>query len=313
MKTSSNRIWLIETLSIAVVLFTLTGCGQNIFKGLAGAPVITDSHELINMGNYTAAITQADVVINNPDSTPIAKQAAYTDKAIAIMGKNDMTFGKIATIFSKLSTAFDAGESATTVIDSSFFAEISAMSEEDAFESAKALNAANALSEVSASSIRTSAISLELPPDLSKNEQATRGWVNFAAVYKMADRYLDLDDISKAKLDPTVTGNSNITVLRYLFTGDESTEYFFENCHDAFLKSGILTESQKATFQDAAITVWNLGRLLDAYEDNTVFEMKDLDGRSLNVYTTPTAFSGGDSNKEKLLSEALEHIYEYAK
>lgn len=293
-------------------ILCLAGCGTNIFKGLSDEQLPKDTTKLIETGHYEEAIQAADAIIESSETTVEEKQKAYADKGLAILGKNNVSLGVIASTVGDYTTASDFLNGGLAKLTSQLL-----ISNNDAIESADMLNAAFELSQsgtVTPSIRIMSSLPALLAPSLNKTAQFNRAFANATVVVKMGTRYLDITEEGVTLNSTAKAGDLTITdVFLYLNSGVRNVYYYSINAYDAAIKSNALTQSQLNAVKNALEANYNMHKLYKAYENNTAFTMVDIQDQNLNVYTSAT-FSGvtGEA-RETLLKEALRAIYNHYK
>lgn len=310
MNKIKNCIRVGKTIIPILLLLCLTSCGTNIFKELTDEQLPNDTTALIESGHYEEAIAKADQIIDDANASLEEKQKAYADKGLAILGKNNISLGQIASVAGDFSTASDFLNGGLEQLTRKL-----PISSIDAQESADMLNAAYALSESGTitPSMGLSEVS-SIAPSLNNNAQFRRAFANATVVIKMATYYLDitengatLNSLAKAS-DLTLTD-----VFLYLNQAPRGVYYYSINAYDAAVKSNALTQSQLSSATDAIEAAYNMNELYKAYINGTTFTIKNRNGQNLNIYTSDTFFGLTGNAKETLLKDALKEIYNYYK
>lgn len=312
MKAIVSRMWLIEAITLVIVLFTLTGCGQNIFKGMVPKATITDTRQLVDSGQYSDAIVQANKVITSTSATDAQKQTAYQDKGIAILAQNKLTFGKTVTLANQLSEALKSTDAASSNL-SVLKEETNSISLADAIESADALNEADRLGSISSSSLRTQSTSLLFAVPLSENVQLTRAFANRVVVQRLLLYATNVDDINSPQLNTDHFGTVG-EALTYLCGSNRGLYYYMSNSRDAYIKANCLNSSDLKLLDKAYTGTLNTKALYVAFSTGTKFRVVNFDGSNADYYTMENAFSGKQTAAEdKELKEALGKIRDYVK
>jgi len=300
----------------------LSGCGQNIFKGLAGDPN-RSSEELLKRGDFSAAIQKSDETLQRVQTGSEA-QNALAIKATAILGQNSSLPKDALQVVSDLTK--DTSANIVSSISNSL--PISATS---AAQAADLLNYADALSSstniivipteianlLSLSAIQRP-ISIQgvtnntLSASLNSTAQFRRGFANGTVVVKLVTQYLDITvDPNSASasvtLNATAISESKTArdVVLYLHNPPKSTLYYAENGLDAFEKSGALTTDQLKPFKRIKLLGINFDalRTIALNNDSGSFVLKDEYGATITgskAFST-TFFSGSGTAATKYI------------
>ncbi len=259
-----------------MVAATLSGCGQNIFKGLAGTAARTASEEL-KAGNYDAAISQADTTINSNPAVDTL-QTAYSIKGTAILMKYQ------SLPIHLFQTVIDLSNNPGTNIISAFL-ETLPIDLQNANLAADALNTANTLS--STTNLTISSIT-SVAPSLNSTAQLNRTIANTSVVIKMLTRYLDIGtDGSVSKNTIAISnGISMADIINYITTPPKSLTYYANSAVDAGTASGIFTDSQLIILDRVSMFGNNLNQLRNIVTNGNdgTFELVDETGTVIVGY-----------------------------
>ncbi len=287
---------------IAILPVMLSACGQNIFKGLAGDPE-RSSEDLLKRGDFSAAIHQAEAVIQRVQTGSDA-QDAVSVKATAIMGQNnslpqntlqavvDLSKDASANIVTQLNNSLPISPSASIVVADllNYANDLSTSTNINVIpaEIASLLGISSASRPISIQTV-TSVPNLALSPSLNSSTQFRRGVANATVVVKMVTLYLDItvDSTTTVTLNSTAI-SSSVTprdVVIYLGTSARGVAYYGDNAIDAFQKSGVLTTNQLNSLTNLKTIGTNLRNLYAvAVASNTgTFTLKDRNGSTVST------------------------------
>jgi hypothetical protein len=290
---------------IATIPLCLAGCGQNIFKGLAGEPSRT-ADEQLKQGNFQAAIDQADQLISNGVSGE-ALQEAYSTKGAAILAQNkNLPYNGIQKI---IDLSKDPSANIVDTLDG-----VSSISPSAAAEAADCLNIADALG--TSGDIQTSSIANPvLSPSLNSTAQLNRAFANGTVVVKMLTRYLDISvdgsDLSVTRNSLSIESSLSIeNIISYLYSPPKTVQYYATNAVDAAVKGNILTNDQTTVLRRLKIIGVNMAQLKAIVDNNNAgsFRLKDENGDDVTDASTITFNSGVDGTQDSKYIDALQQI-----
>ena len=303
------------SLCVMSLALAVSGCEQNVFKGLVKDTTPKDTKTLIESGNYTEAIQKADEVINNSASTTEQKQNAYVDKGTALLGKNNVEFANILSVVSDLTK--------DTIDTQSVFnktKEVLPISVTDAQDSADAFNLAYELGLSSHVTLRLSSSLIgtnSIIASLNETTQYRRGVANATVVIKMATRYLDINNDgsnTSATLNALAVEENKtwVDVLLYLSNPPKEIFYYASNAYEGFKKSNALTESQLTTIKKLVTVSRNIKNLRAAYLSSSTFTVVDFNNQPTGIYSSPRAFNVSHT-EDDMLRECLTEIVRASK
>ncbi len=272
----------------------LTGCSENIFKGLDGDTSYKTASEAMDNEDYAGALAMAQSTIDNPSASNAKKQEAYALKGAALLGLN-----KIFLINTSLELQNMTATSNVVETLSSLFAITPSASAEiaDAFNMAYELGGGS-LTSTLASTAST----------LSKDHQLLRGMANLSVAVKMTSRVLTIASNGTVNLAGDTA--SYAEALTYLMSGNKTVFYYAEHAIDGFTAANAFSNHQLEQANKVRIIGLNTSNLYTAYEDDATFTLQTYtDGTATDV-TGDNAFTN-DPSSETNLEEALNSIFSY--
>ncbi|MGE4170702.1 MAG: hypothetical protein AB7F28_08310 [Candidatus Margulisiibacteriota bacterium] len=239
----------------------LTGCGENLFKGLVSQPRLAAS-DYNGQGRYAEAISAADEILNSGSTSPEQKRAAAFEKATAILGQNNLDF---STIMIQVQEKVNS-PSGTNLV------ELIGSLPGNITDLATAADLFN----LSVSS--TSYLSVGAPQPLTQSSTNTeaelrRGVANATVAVKMVTLYLDVFSAGTVSLNATAVADSvdEEDTLLYLTQSTKNVAYYADNAISAFTQAGSLDSSQLDNITKLQTSMTNLAALAQAVTGNTTY------------------------------------------
>lgn len=292
-----HRFWL-SVLVVPTLTLMLSGCGQNIFQGLAGESK-KSAESLLESGDFSGAIDKANATIATTQ-TGEACQEAVSIKATALMGQSNSlpkdALQAVSDISNKSDNIIATLDKAFPITPSNSVIVADLLNYADSLGSSTNINvvpegfssASSSRSEIS--NQRINAIpNLTLSPSLNKTAQFRRGFANATVVIKMATQYLD---ITEGSTGTTVTLNSTAKtvglheegIIIYLTNAPRSILYYAENGIDAFEKSNALSTSQLNSLRKIRSVGLNFNLLRTIHNNGSgTFTAVNYQGASLGL------------------------------
>ncbi|NDC82802.1 hypothetical protein EB093_03960 [bacterium] len=328
-----HRNRFMRALCIVAIPLLLSGCGQNIFSGLAGSTE-QSTDDLLKSGNFSSAKDQATQTIAELASTKGDEfQKALNQKAVAILGENrslpQQSLGILADLKNNPSSNIVASISNVMGISPSESA-VAADLLNYAYDISSSLNVTIIPDEIktilgiSSFTPKFSAMSgnnnESLSPSLNSTAQFNRGFANAIVVIKMVTRYLDISSSSdslEVTLNSTAVGESISArdVMMYLSNPPKTAYYYSTNAVDGLTKAGILTTDQQKIFDKTKIIGTNMQSLRAIAESNDsgTFYVTDTNGTHLENSSIVFYSSDSDATREEKYLDATRRIIQAIK
>jgi hypothetical protein len=231
------------------LVFSLAGCGSNLFSGLAGSPSEENPTKLLEQGNYNKALEKANEVLDavTPSSDPTPVQEALVVKGEAILGQKNITAPKIFEDFTALAESSDSSSEPSQNIFDVLETTVKDASIEDLSSAADSLNSADAVAAyIAAASPRIQAMT-SAPPNLNANQQILRGIANTLIVIKIVNTVIDVNSEGDITINATLIPQTFANALDKMMnpTGaNHSVVYYGNKALDAFTAADAFSAKQ---------------------------------------------------------------------
>jgi hypothetical protein len=293
------------SLCVCFVAFVfLTGCSDNLFKGLDGDTSAETAQEASDNGDYVAALALSQAVINDPGATTQEKQIAYAQKGTALLGLNNISILSISSKLRDLSNTPVSEQNFISTLSTLFPLTPSASAEiADTFNMAYTLGGGS-LSAISLSSSGSS---------LDTNKQLLRGMANLSVVVRMTSHAFNIASDGSVSLAENFTSYSD--ALDYLMAGSHTVVYYADHAIDGFTAAEAFTSEQLEQARKVRIIGLNISNLQAVNNvPGTMFTLQtyENEGVSTTPVTGPNAYSAV-VNTEAELQAALNSIFRYIK
>jgi hypothetical protein len=246
---------LILVLCSSLICLSLTGCGSNLFA-LEDETYDNLDDQLANAETeeeLEAVITDADVIIDNPDSSTEDVQEALIIKGEAILEQQGVETGEIlSALIPLIEQSEESGEEIDIESINIFeLIDVSAYDEEELALAAEAFNGADSEELLAALLLGRISSSVE-DGELSDNDQFYRGICNMIMVMKLVDLVYEVEtsgnEIELIARDENQTSLERLTVLMDPSTHEDvsgdikSIDFYASNAVDAFTQSDTFDE-----------------------------------------------------------------------